>query len=388
MNSLDFHRLHRELPFHCTPFCASYLSLHCVSRFSSCAAPSLSSLCCSLPLHHAQHLPFYKAGKCRALASEPELPRSNFEFRDDKGEVELRVKLPDGKKNLGASSVFVDAQDTSISVTLALPTSLLNVFPAARLYGRIKPSETVWFVDEEEIVISLKKLNKELAWPGLLENWEALTEGVSHLLKGVPVYIVGESSDINWAVARQLAEGLEYVPLQTGQLLEQAANKSLDNMLAEEGVDAVADAEATVLSSLNSHVRLVVGTLGGHHGAASRKGKWSYLHAGITIWLSQSTAIDEASAEEEVVKVKQEGSKAYANAEVVVALSGWEEDSARPAAEGCLKALKYLLESEKDLPGKKNLYVRLGCRGDWPNIMPPGWDPSGGGGKTSRTMAL
>lgn len=178
------------------------------------------------------------------------------------------------------------------------------------------------------------------------------------------------------------------MPLQTGQLLEQAANKSLDNMLAEEGVDAVADAEATVLSSLNSHVRLVVGTLGGHHGAASRKGKWSYLHAGITIWLSQSTAIDEASAEEEVVKVKQEGSKAYANAEVVVALSGWEEDSARPAAEGCLKALKYLLESEKDLPGKKNLYVRLGCRGDWPNIMPPGWDPSGGGGKTSRTMAL
>ena len=66
------------------------------------------------------------------------------------------------------------------------------------------------FVDEEEIVISLKKLNKDLAWPSLVENWESLTEGVSNLLKGVPVYIVGDSSEINWAVTRQLAEGLQY----------------------------------------------------------------------------------------------------------------------------------------------------------------------------------
>jgi hypothetical protein len=28
--------------------------------------------------------------------------------------------------------------------------------------------------------------------------------------------------------------------------------------------------------------------------------------------------------------------------------------------------------------GKKSLYLRLGCRGDWPNIMPPGWDPATG----------
>lgn len=26
--------------------------------------------------------------------------------------------------------------------------------------------------------------------------------------------------------------------------------------------------------------------------------------------------------------------------------------------------------------GKKSLYIRLGCRGDWPDIKPPGWDPS------------
>lgn len=61
--------------------------------------------------------------------------------------------------------------------------------------------------------------------------------------------------------------------------------------------------------------------------------------------------VDEASAEEEANKARQEGSKAYANAEVVVALSGWEDGAAQPAAEGCLRALKYLLESDKELTG-------------------------------------
>ncbi|KAI5071681.1 hypothetical protein GOP47_0013932 [Adiantum capillus-veneris] len=318
-----------------------------------------------------------------AFASSFEPSTSNYEFRDDKGEVELRVNLPEGK-NIGASNVFVDAQDTNISVTLALSSSLLNVLPPTRLYGRIKASETVWFVDEEEIVISLKKLNKEIVWPGLVEDWGTLTKGVANLLKGIPVYLVGESSDINWAVAQKLAEGLHYVPLQTGQLLEKAAKKSLETMITEEGIDAVADAESMILSSLNSHVRLVVGTLGGHHGAASRSRKWNHLHAGVTVWLSLSTATDEESAEEEAKKARQEGSNAYSNAEAIVALSAWEEGAAQPVAEGCLRALKYLLESDKELAGKKNLYVRLGCRGDWPNIMPPGWDPSS---KSSTTLA-
>jgi len=36
--------------------------------------------------------------------------------------------------------------------------------------------------------------------------------------------------------------------------------------------------------------------------------------------------------------------------------------------------------------GKKSLYIRLGCRGDWPNIKPPGWDPSSEGGETLGTQ--
>ncbi|KAH7439554.1 hypothetical protein KP509_04G066700 [Ceratopteris richardii] len=316
------------------------------------------------------------AASYRALASTYESPTSDYEFRDDKGEVELKFKLPAGNYKIGASNVFVDAQDTCISVALALPNSLLNVLPSTRLYGRIKASETVWFVDEEEIVISLKKLDKEITWPGLVEDWENLSRGVSKLLKGVPVYLVGESSEINRTVAQKLAEGLQYVPLLTVELLEKATKKSLKQMITEDGVKAVSDAEAVIMRSLNSHGRVVVGTLGGEYGAAFCSGKWACFHAGVTIWLSQSTAADEQSAEAEAKRARQEQSKAYANAEAVVALSGWQEEGAQQVAEGCLRALKYLLETDKTIAGKKNLYVRLGCQGDWRNVSSPGLDLS------------
>ena len=61
--------------------------------------------------------------------------------------------------------------------------------------------------------------------------------------------------------------------------------------------------------------------------------------------------IDEAAAEREAVKARKEGLKAYAQADVVVALGGWDDNSARPSAEGALRALKYLLEGDKELPG-------------------------------------
>ncbi|CAN6890998.1 unnamed protein product, partial [Brassica oleracea var. botrytis] len=33
-------------------------------------------------------------------------------------------------------------------------------------------------------------------------------------------------------------------------------------------------------------------------------------------------------------------------------------------------------QKESIVNGKKSLYIRLGCRCDWPNIKPPGWDLS------------
>jgi hypothetical protein len=67
------------------------------------------------------------------------------------------------------------------------------------------------YVDDNEIVLSLKKMDTDLKWPALLEGWASLTTGVSELMKGTSVYVIGSSITINWAVAKELATGLGYV---------------------------------------------------------------------------------------------------------------------------------------------------------------------------------
>ncbi|ONM00296.1 putative inactive shikimate kinase like 2 chloroplastic [Zea mays] len=207
------------------------------------------------------------------------------------------------------------------------------------------------------------------------ESWESLTSGITQLLTGISVHIVGDSTHINEAVAKEIAEGIGYLPVCTSELLESATEKSIDTWVASEGVDSVAEAESVVLESLSSHVRTVVATLGGKQGAASRFDKWQYLHSGFTVWLSVSDASDEASAREEARRSVSSGSVSYAKADVVVKLGGWDPEYTRAVAQGCLVALKQLTLADKKLAGKKSLYIRLGCRGDWPNIEPPGWDP-------------
>lgn len=117
-------------------------------------------------------------------------------------------------------------------------------------------------------------------------------------------------------------------------------------------------------------------TIGGKHGAASRTTQWRHLFAGFTVWLSQSEATDEASARDEATRHFEDGVQGFSNAEVVVKLGGWDANYSKTVAQASLSALKRLILSDRKLPGKKSLYVRLGCRGDWPDIKPPGCNPS------------
>ncbi|GFS33430.1 shikimate kinase like 2 [Actinidia rufa] len=100
-----------------------------------------------------------------------------------------------------------------------------------------------------------------------------------------------------------------------------------------------------------SHVRAVIATLGGQHGAARRADRWRHLYAGFTVWLSQSEATDEDSAKEEARRNVQDGSQAYSNADMVVKLGGWDPNYAKSVAQASLTALKQLILSDKKLPG-------------------------------------
>ncbi|EEE51462.1 hypothetical protein OsJ_32585 [Oryza sativa Japonica Group] len=266
-------------------------------------------------------------------------------FTDGGGEVELRLDI--GKLGIENSrDVFVDVDDTSLLVRAKSDGTLRTLINVKQLFDRIKSSETIWFIDEDQLVVNLKKVEQELKWPDIDESWESLTSGITQLLTGISVHIVGDSTDINEAVAKEIAEGIGYLPVCTSELLESATEKSIDKWLASEGVDSVAEAECVVLESLSSHVRTVVATLGGKQGAASRFDKWQYLHAGFTMKLS---------AKEEARRSVSSGNVAYAKADVVVKLGGWDPEYTRAVAQGCLVALKQLTLADKKLAGEVSI---------------------------------
>ncbi|KAJ4847122.1 hypothetical protein Tsubulata_024597 [Turnera subulata] len=300
---------------------------------------------------------------------------TNYEFSDGYTEVELR--LPLGDQEVQSRDIFVDADGTSLFVRIqssGLPVTLIET---NALFDRIKPAETIWYIDDDQLVINLKKQDPDLKWPDIMESWESLTAGAMQLLKGASIYIVGDSTEINQRVARELAVGLGYTPLDTKELLEAVAQQTIDSLVLAEGSDSVAESESTILESLSSHVRTVVSTLGEKRGAAARTDKWQHLYAGFTVWVSQTEAIDEDSAKEEAKRNVQDGSLGYSKADVVVKLQGWDAAHAKNVAQASLSVLKQLILSDRKLPDKKSLYIRFGCRGDWPNIQPPGgFDPS------------
>lgn len=288
----------------------------------------------------------------------------------------MRLQLG-GRDIRSSKDIFVDANETSLTIEVQHSGSLITLIDTNRLFDGVKPAETIWFIDDGQLVVNLKKQDPHLKWPDIMESWDSLRVGSSQLLKGTSIYIIGESTEINQKVAQELAVGIGYTPLSTKELLENFAKKTIDSWVLAEGSDSVAEAETAILESLSSHVRTVVGTLG-QHGSARRADKWRHLYAGFTVWLSQTGAIDEDSAKEEARKHVQDGRLAYSKSDVVIKFLGWDADHAQSLAQASLSALKQLILSDKKLPGKKSLYIRLGCRGDWPNIKPPGWDPSAG----------
>lgn len=126
--------------------------------------------------------------------------------------------------------IFVDADGTSLVVQVQHSGSHITLIETNKMFEKIKPAETIWFIDDDQLVINMKKQDPDLKWPDIVESWESLTAGSMQLLKGASIFLVGDSTEINQKVARELAVGLGYTLLDTQELLETFSKQTIDSL--------------------------------------------------------------------------------------------------------------------------------------------------------------
>uniref|UniRef100_A0A803N5X5 CS domain-containing protein n=1 Tax=Chenopodium quinoa TaxID=63459 RepID=A0A803N5X5_CHEQI len=134
---------------------------------------------------------------------------THYEFSDGFSDLELRVLLKDTGVQ-SSKEIQVDVDESSLAVRIKQLGSITTLMETKQLYDRIKPGETIWYLDEDQLVINLRKQDQELKWPDIMESWESLSTGVFQLLKGTSIYIVGDSTEINQKVAEELGVGLRH----------------------------------------------------------------------------------------------------------------------------------------------------------------------------------
>ena len=202
---------------------------------------------------------------------------------------------------------------------------------------------------------------------------KAACDAVGDEMKGVSVTFVGDNEGANIAVSTALAKALGYTPLSTPKLIEQVTDSTREEILAEDGDAGLVLAENAVLEQLSTLIRCVVATSGGGKGATARGDCWDHIFGHFTVWLDDLDAVEQAKSDNQSAPQRD----AYAFAEVRLVLSEKNiatETEATNIAVNVMTGIKDLLHDDPRLSGKKGFYVKMGCRGDWPVLQPPGWD--------------
>jgi shikimate kinase len=101
-------------------------------------------------------------------------------------------------------------------------------------------------------------------------------------LQGLNLYLIGMMGTGKTTVGQVLAKELGYRFFDTDVLIERVAQKSINELFAEEGETFFRELESQVLGEVSACTRSVIATGGG---AVLRPLNWSYLRHGLIIWL-------------------------------------------------------------------------------------------------------
>eukprot|EP00793_Prasinoderma_coloniale_P002857 PRCOL_00002339-RA len=173
------------------------------------------------------------------------------------------------------------------------------------------------------------------------------------------VVLVGRDTALLANVGALLGAELGYTPLSTTELLAGVANMPVEELVQAQGVDAALAGEGSVFEALSTQIRLVVSTWG--EGATQRADEWRWLHGGVVVHVTTGEPSEHAAL-----------MSSRADCEARHAL-GASPEEVLPAV---FDAMAGAVGANEELVKKKTMYIKFGCRGDWPELKPPGWDPS------------
>ncbi|RCJ41190.1 shikimate kinase [Nostoc minutum NIES-26] len=105
---------------------------------------------------------------------------------------------------------------------------------------------------------------------------------MSSLLRGVNLYLIGMMGVGKSTVGDLLAKQLDYILLDTDNIITQLTGKTINQLFAESGEAAFRQLESDVLAQVCARKELVIATGGG---IVMRRENWSYLHHGLIVWL-------------------------------------------------------------------------------------------------------
>ncbi|WIA29660.1 hypothetical protein OEZ86_012144 [Tetradesmus obliquus] len=225
------------------------------------------------------------------------------------------------------------------------------------------------------------------------------------------ITIIGDDTQLNWAVCQALAKKIGWFPVSTARILT-GMNKadSVEEIVQKQGREALAQAEAGVLKGMKDQFRVCIATVG--DGAAADPNLYDYMYGSIIIWLDEvdkrkpkppsaarevylgrsevraSLSVAGGGFGEKPLTLEEKATKATVGwwvisgrASLSVAGGGFGEkpltleEKATKATGYIIKAMHQLLKEHDYLPQKKRLYVEYGCRGDWPELKPKEWNP-------------
>ncbi|KAK3247901.1 hypothetical protein CYMTET_42616 [Cymbomonas tetramitiformis] len=113
-------------------------------------------------------------------------------------------------------------------------------------------------------------------------SFSDLSADVVDRLEGSSIILVGMMGCGKSAVATAVGEAMQYAPLDSDTVIEQATGKKIPEIFAEDGEDAFRDVESQVLEELCSYKKCIIATGGG---AVMKKTNWGHLRNGVVVWL-------------------------------------------------------------------------------------------------------